>query len=86
MKKRGINLPEDADVNKSKKDIQFQHQDEFDDPRKEELNQRANNEQEVRNKEMEASQTRHEDKIQPEKKKQSEKMDKINRKLPQIKK
>ena len=82
MINRNKRLPADADANRSDEDVQNKHQEEFDDESKLRLARK----QDARNEQKEDSQLKHEDKIQPEKKKQSEKWDKVDRKLPNIKK
>ena len=85
MINRNKRLPADADANRSDEDVQNKHQEEFDDESKLRLDENARK-QDARNEQSEDSQLKHEDKIQPEKKKQSEKWDKVDRKLPNIKK
>ena len=85
MINRNKRLPADADANRSDEDVQNKHQEEFDDESKLRLDKNARK-QDARNEQREDSQLKHEDKIQPEKKKQSEKWDKVDRKLPNIKK
>ncbi len=87
MKKRDKNLPEDADANRNPDDIQNKNQGEFDDRSRDLPNANRRKEESVRSKRIaEDSQTKHEDKIPPEKKKQPEKWDKVDRKLPNLKK
>ena len=85
MINRNKRLPADADANRSDEDVQNKHQEEFDDESKLRLDENARK-QDARNEQREDSQLKHEDKIQPEKKKQNEKWDKVDRKLPNIKK
>ena len=86
MDKRNEHLPADSDAKKSKEDIQYQNQEEFDDNSRQQSDGQSRNEERVNNKQQAESQTKHEDMIQPEKKKQSEKQDKVDRKLPNLKK
>jgi len=86
MDKRNESLPADADAKKSEEDSQFKNQEEFDDQSRQQLDDQSRNEDKVRNKQKEESQTKHEDMIQPEKKKQTEKWDKVDRQFPNLKK
>ena len=74
MENRDKRLPADADANRSNEDIQGKNQEEFDDESKLRLDANARK-QDARNEQKEDSQLKHEDKIQPEKKKQTEKWD-----------
>jgi len=78
-------LPATSDINKSRDDIQHRNQDEFDDESKQ---KRDNNlrRQEARNERREDSQLNEERNIDPEKKKQSPKADKVERQFPNLKK
>ena len=78
-------LPVSSDANKSRKDIEYRNQDEYDDESKQKLDHDARK-QEARNERREDSQLGDERKIQSEKKKQSPKADKVDRKFPNMKK
>jgi hypothetical protein len=86
MSKRNKNLPADADAQPKKEPTKFQNQEEHDEQSKQEQNETPRQEEKVRIKQAEDSQTKHEDMIPPEKKKQTEKWDKVERQFPNLKK
>lgn len=86
MDKRNEHLPAESDAKRGKNDNQFKAQEEFDDRSGEQLDNQTRNQDRAKTKQQGESQTRHEDMIPSEKKKQSPKWDKVDRKLPQIKK
>jgi len=86
MKKKSRHLPADSDANPKNEDLQYENQEEFDDPARKQLNDDAKNLQNARLKQESDSQLKHESMIPPEKKKQPEKWDKVDRKLPNLKK
>ena len=78
-------LPVTSDINKSREDIQHRNQDEYDDESKQKLDANSRK-QDARNEQRQDSQLNDERNIQSEKKKQSPKADKVDRKLPNLKK
>ncbi len=86
MKKDKKDMPVRSEINRVQDDQRNKQQDEYDISRKPEMDRSDEAQQDAKEERYKDSQLNHEQMIPSEKKKQTEKWDKVDRKLPNTKK